>query len=73
MAGFLMTEATIKIKHFRRGAHSNGNPHTHTHMLLATIADRKTAASWGGGKKTAKTHPESAFGWVLTGGPLGAR
>ena len=41
-----------------------------THVL-ATIADGKTAASWGEGKKTAKTHLESAFEWVLIGWVLG--
>ena len=40
-------------------------------MFLATIADRRTAASWGGEKKVQKTHPESAFGWVLIGWVLG--
>ena len=36
-------------------------------MFLATLADGKTAASWGEGEKTAKTHPEVGFGWVLIG------
>ena len=39
MVAFGTAEATIKIKHFRRGAHSNGT------YILATIADSKTAAS----------------------------
>ena len=41
--------------------------------MANTVADGQTAASWGEEKKTANTHPESAFGWVLIGGPLGAR
>ena len=50
-----------------RGAHSNGK----VHMVLATIAHRKTAALWGEGRKTAKNHPESAFGWALIGWVFG--
>ena len=42
-----------------------------THVFFATIADGKTAASSRAGTKTAKTHPESAFGWVLIGWALG--
>ena len=38
---------------------------------LATVADKKTAASWEKGRKTAKTQFESAFGWVLIGRVLG--
>ena len=44
---------------------------------LATIADGKTTARttaklhWGEGKKTTKTQPEPAFGWVLIGWVLG--
>ena len=38
-------------------------------MFLAAIADSKTATSWGEGKSFAKAHPESAFGWVLSGCP----
>ena len=41
-----------------------------THVL-AMVADGKTAASWEEGKRNCKTHPESAFGWVLIGWVLG--
>ena len=42
------------------------------HVFQATMADSKTAASWGEkGRKTTETHPESAFGWVLIGWVLG--
>ena len=40
-------------------------------MFLATIADGKQLLRWEKGRKTAKTHPESAFGWVLIGWALG--
>ena len=36
-------------------------------LVLATIADGETAASWGEGKKNCKTRPESTFGWVQMG------
>ena len=35
------TGATIKIKHFRKGTHSNGK----NYMFFATVADSKKAAS----------------------------
>ena len=40
MVGCFTTQAAIKIKHFRRGAHSNGGKLKH--MLLTTIAAGKT-------------------------------
>ena len=40
-------------------------------MFLAMTADKKRAASWREGRKTAKTRPESDFGWVLIGWILG--
>ena len=41
-------------------------------MFLIFIADGKTAAKHGEkGRKTAETHPKSAFGWVLNGWVLG--
>ena len=49
MVGFCTTEATIKIKHFRRGAHSNGK-----RDVWAAMADGRTSASWGEGKKNCK-------------------
>ena len=54
----------IKIKHFRRDELIQMGK---KHMSWATVADGQTAASWGERKKTASTHPESAFGWVLIG------
>ena len=58
MLGFFTTEATIKIKHFRREELIL----MEEHMLLATVADGQTATSCS---------PESAFGWVLIGWALG--
>ena len=40
-------------------------------MVFATIADGKTTALWGEARKTAKTHPKSAFGWSLIRWVLG--
>ena len=65
MVGFFTTEATIKIKHFRREELIA----MEKHMFLATVADRQTAASRGEGKKDCKHSP--AFGWVLIGWALG--
>ena len=55
MIGFFKTEATIKIKHSRRGTHSNGKIHM---FLGATVADGKTAAKhWE--NRRAPNPPES--------------
>ena len=35
--------------------------------VLAVIADGKQLLHEDKGRKTAKTHPESTFGWVLSG------
>ena len=42
-------------------------------MFLAMISDGKQLLQGEKGRETAKTLPESAFGWVLLGGSLGAR
>ena len=56
--GFFTTKITIKIKHLRREELIRME---NTHMFLATIADGKTAASWGEGQKNSKkTHPDTA-------------
>ena len=72
MVGLFTTEATIKIKHFRREELNR----MEKRMFLATVADGQPAAFlWGEGRKAKKTHLQSAFGWVLPSlsGPLGAR
>ena len=56
MGGVGSTEATIKIKHCRRGTLSNGKP-------LVTgfgpkVAHGQTAVAWREGKITAKAQPE---------------
>ena len=53
--GRVFTEATIKTNSLgeRSGAHPNGK----IYMFLATIADGKTAALWGEGKKNCKNSP----------------
>ena len=40
-------------------------------MFLATVADGEAAAPGEQGRKTSKTQPESAFGWVLIGWVFG--
>ena len=61
MVDFFAPETTMKIKHFRRGAHSKGN----TCNFLVTIADGKKQLIYGEkGRNTAKKQPEQACGWV---------
>ena len=67
MVGRFTTEATIQIKHFRKGGSFKWK-----HMFWATITDGKPAASDKAtlgekGRETAKTQPEPAIGWVLFG------
>ena len=55
MVGFFIAEATIMIKHFRRGAHSNGNTRFGQSLLTAKKLLQTTATlHLGEGNKSYK-------------------
>ena len=70
MVRLFTTEATIKIKHFRREELILIEKHICFWQRSLTAKQLLHGAK---GRKTANTHPESAFGWVLIGWALGAR
>ena len=57
----------MQIKHFRRGAHSNGG----NTLFWKQQLTGKQLLNGEKGRKTVKTHSESAFGWVRIGWVLG--
>ena len=64
---FFTTEATIKSKHFRR----KGLVLMENTCFWQRSLTAKQPLHGAKGRKTANTHPESAFGWVLIGWALG--
>ena len=65
--GFFTTEATIKSKHFRREQLIRMENSCFWQRSLTA----KQLFHGAKGRKTANTHPESAFGWVLIGWACG--
>ena len=68
MVGFSTTEAIIKSKHVRREELILREKNTCFWQRSLTAKQLLHGAK---GRKTANTHPESAFGWVLIGWALG--
>ena len=67
MVGLFTTEASIRMRQFRRGAHSNGG---HKCFWQRSLTGKQLLHGEKGGR-TGKTHPESTSGWVLIGWVLG--
>ena len=69
MVGFVTTEATIRIKHSRRGTQSNGAPHTF-------FGQRQLTGKWllhgEMGRRTAKLTLSLLLDGSSFGGPSGA-